>query len=71
MTIWDRHNDIFIYGALDKFILKLRSLGFTERKTDALDQHQHHYNQEFDTEAAAVLTIFDWHRTPLRPKDGQ
>ena len=71
MIVWDRHNSIFVYGDLAKFDQALSALGFREQEPSALGVHQHHYRQEFDTEAAAILSVFDWYRTPLRPEDEQ
>ena len=71
MIVWDRHNSIFVYGDLGKFDRALNALGFRERERPVLGLHMHHYRQEFDNEAAAILSVFDWCRTPLRPEDEQ
>ena len=71
MIVWDRHNSIFVYGDLAKFDQALNTLGFSEQVPSTLGVHQHHYRQEFDNEAAAILSVFDWRRTPLRPEDEQ
>jgi hypothetical protein len=31
----------------------------------------HYYRSEFDQDAEAVLSAFDWRRKPLRPEDEQ
>ncbi len=69
--VWDRHNQIFAYGELGAFEARLRALGFEERATSVPTPHQHHYRQEFDQDAAAVLTAFDWQYSALRPEDEQ
>jgi hypothetical protein len=69
--VWTRHNDIFAYGNLAKFIRRLGELGFTNQEPPVLGDHLHHYRPEFDAEAAGVLSAFDWYRTPLRPEDEQ
>lgn len=69
--VWDRHNAIFAYGDPAKFIRRLGELGFTAQEPPVLGDHLHHYRQEFDAEAAAMLATINWHRTPLRPEDEQ
>jgi hypothetical protein len=69
--VWDRHNDIFIYGDLDKFVKVLVDIGFKEQRVSTLAEHRHFYREEFDADALALLMTFDWHRTPLRAEDEQ
>jgi hypothetical protein len=71
LVVWDRHNDIFAYGDIERFAQRLGKLGFVQETLPPLGDHQHHYRPEFDAEAAAVLNAFDWYRTPLRPEDEQ
>ncbi len=71
LVVLDRHNMIFAYGDLANFIRKLGELGFRNQAPAALGDHLHHYRQEFDAEAADLLSAFEWHRTPLRPEDEQ
>ncbi|HXC54996.1 MAG TPA: hypothetical protein VNU97_06855 [Rhizomicrobium sp.] len=68
---WDRHNVIFAYGATPCYEQALRALGFDRGELPVLGDHMHHYKGEYDADAAALLTAFDWHRTPLRPEDEQ
>lgn len=70
-VVWDRHNLIFAYGPLDRFQAILRERGFTIGAQDADFPHQHHYRQEFDGDAADILTEFEWSKTLLRPADQQ
>ena len=69
--VWDRHNDVFVYGSLDAAQEKLRSLNYRPGKPPKLAEHQHHYRHQFDDDAAQLLAAFDWRRTPLRPEDAQ
>ena len=71
LIVWDRHNTIFAYGDLAKFIHKLGELGFRDQQPSTLGKHLHHYRPEFDAEATDVLSALDWYRTPLRPEDEQ
>ncbi len=71
MVIWDRHNDIFLYGDMAKFEEQLITLGFKMGVVPQIGEHIHHYRAEFDGDAAAVLAALEWHWTPLRPEDQQ
>jgi hypothetical protein len=70
-VVWDRHNQLFAYGPLDRFEAELRSLGFTPGDPAVPVPHQHNYHHTLDPEAARLLQAFDWHHTPLRPADEQ
>jgi hypothetical protein len=70
--VWDRHNRLFAEGGpLDAVADTLIRLGFIEGKVEPIGDHRHHYRSEFDEDAAAILSEFDWHQTPLRPEDEQ
>jgi hypothetical protein len=69
--VWDQHNLIYAYGSLDRFISILQEYGFTYKETRIPCPHQHNYRAEYDNQAAAVLSAFDWTRTPLEPEDEQ
>jgi hypothetical protein len=69
--VWDRHNLLYAYGPLDDFVAVLRALGFTPGDPNARFEHIHHYRQEFDADAEALLAEFDWTCSPLRPSDEQ
>ena len=71
MIVWDRHNDLYVYGGLDDTAARLMELGYLEGSPPAIGPHQHHYRREFDREAAEVLSSFTWDLTPLRPEDEQ
>ena len=71
MIIWDRHDDIFIYGELTRFENALSELGFQPGEPPKLGEHMHYYRAEFDDDADALLAMFNWHRTPLREEDIQ
>lgn len=69
--VWDRHNLIFGYGPIDCFGRALGSLGFSSGAPVVPDPHRHHYREEFDEEARALLSEYSWHYSPLRPEDDQ
>ncbi|MBU8976384.1 hypothetical protein JI752_009565 [Lysobacter sp. MMG2] len=69
--VWDRHNQLFGYGPVDRFSSKLTSLGFFDGTPEVPVPHQHHYRAEFDSLAKEVMTAFEWSYSPLRPEDEQ
>jgi hypothetical protein len=71
LVVWTRHNDIYAYGDLRQFMQRLQELGFNDQRPPKLGVHMHHYRQELDSEAAELLSVFDWYRTPLRAEDEQ
>jgi hypothetical protein len=71
LLAWDRHNLLHAYGPLEAFAATLPGLGFQEGELPPLGGHMHYYRSEFDEEAKAVLSAFDWFRKPLRPEDEQ
>jgi hypothetical protein len=72
--IWDRHDLIYVEGEpLEDITAVLDVMGFEKGlvpRSDA-DPHVHYYRADFDADAAAVLTHFDWTRSDLRPEDEQ
>jgi hypothetical protein len=69
--VWDRHNLIYAYGPTGRFVSTLEALGFDEGSPGLFFEHMHHYRQEFDSDAAAVLQAFAWSHSPLQPDDEQ
>lgn len=70
MIVWDRHNDIYVYGP-SPIGERLTELGFREGELEPLGPHRHHYCAEFDGDARDLLNAFQWARTGLRPEDEQ
>ena len=70
-VVWDRHNQLFAYGPLEKFATRLKALGFYAGQAEVPVPHQHHYRQEFDVQAAQLLAALEWSHSPLRPEDEQ
>lgn len=70
-VVWDRHNQLFGYGPVEKLSSKLLSLGFSHGNLEVPVPHMHHYRAELDDLAKGVLAAFDWTHTPLRPEDEQ
>ncbi|MEA9579655.1 hypothetical protein VC218_12295 [Xanthomonas nasturtii] len=70
-VVWDRHNQLFAYGPLEKFSARLQAIGFTAGKTAVPTPHEHHYRPEFDQLAKELMAAFNWSFSPLRPEDAQ
>ena len=70
-VVWDRHDQLFAYGPVEKYSAELNALGFTEGETKIAFPHQHHYRPEFDAYAAELLEFFPWSYSPLREGDEQ
>ena len=70
MLVYDRHNVIYAYGALDKFkkILTAQALAETP-KIKVPSPHVHYYNKEYDADCRALLEYWSWQRSPLREQD--
>jgi hypothetical protein len=70
-VVWDRHNQLFGYGPVQRYSSVLTSLGF-ERGLPVLPApHVHHYRREFDEMAKRLMEAYTWSCTPLRPEDAQ
>jgi hypothetical protein len=72
--IWDRHDVIYTEGEpIDDIVLTLEAIGFVRGSVPRLgaSPHIHHYREEFDDDASAVLAHFDWTCTERRPQDEQ
>jgi hypothetical protein len=70
-VVWDRHNQLFAYGPLGRFVSELRALGFEEGKVEVPVPHQHHYRAECDVLAKELLCAQPWSHSPLHPEDEQ
>jgi hypothetical protein len=70
-VVWDRHNQLFAYGHIEKFVYQLQALGFHTGQAEVPVPHQHHFRREFDAHASELLAAFEWAQSPLRPEDEQ
>ncbi len=70
-VVWDRHNQLFCYGPIERFASRLQALGFRSGDPSISVPHQHHYRQECDAQAAELLAALDWSFSPLQPEDEQ
>lgn len=69
--VWDRHNLIYGYGPMECYSDALESIGFCEGVPSVPSPHAHNYRKEFDEDAKALLDIFPWQFSELRPEDEQ
>lgn len=69
--VWDRHNQIFGYGPLQRYARTLNELGFAQGEVEVPAPHAHNYRSDCDPDAALVLQAFDWSFSPLREEDEQ
>lgn len=69
--VWDRHNQLFGYGPVDRLATKLISMGFSAGQSDVPAPHEHHYRAELDGLAKDVIAALNWSYSPLRPQDEQ
>ncbi|KRB12429.1 hypothetical protein [Rhizobacter sp. Root16D2] len=70
-VVLDRHNQLFAYGPLARFLSALRSIGYEQGEIDVDFPHVHQYMPEFDGDSIELLSTLDWSRTDLRPEDEQ
>ncbi|TDS84995.1 hypothetical protein EDF71_10189 [Comamonas sp. JUb58] len=69
--VWDRHDQIFAYGPIGRYQERLNALGFELGDPRIPVPHQHHYREEFDVDAKALLVSLPWTYSALRPEDAQ
>jgi hypothetical protein len=72
LLVYDRHQILFAYSALDTFQSVLDENGLKETDRVRLpDPHVHRYNQEFDLQAEALMNLWSWKQFPLQDSDRQ
>jgi len=70
LLVYDRHNVIYAYGPLERFVAVLESAGLTESNEVRFPSpHAHHYDPKFDADEKRILHNEDWTISPLRPGD--
>jgi len=70
LLVYDRHNVIYAYGALQNFeaVLLRNSLNQVD-DVSFPDPHVHHYNAEFDEKALELMNYWSWIKYPLQDND--
>jgi hypothetical protein len=70
LLVYDRHNLIYAYGPLERFIEELTSSGLSESEDVFMRlPHVHHYHEALDSDAKRLHTKESWIISPLRPGD--
>jgi hypothetical protein len=69
--VWDRHDLVYAYGPLERYITLLEAGGFREGWPSWPVPHVHHYHEEWDDAERLMLKYFEWIRTDLRREDRQ
>ena len=64
--IYDNHNVIYAYGPLDKYRQVAEQHGLNEGEVRFPAPHQHCYNSEYDSDERAILTRWEWIKSPLQ-----
>ncbi|MRD49448.1 hypothetical protein GHT07_19420 [Caenimonas koreensis DSM 17982] len=70
-VVWDRHNELFAYGRLDRFVSEMKALGFERGEIEGSAPHAHNYWPELDMDATALLSYWSWSHSPLQAEDEQ
>ena len=68
-VVYDRHDLLYAYGPLDRFVDVLQANGLREGAIDIPAAHWHGYHPEFDEPQSRMLSRFQWVHTPLRKGD--
>jgi hypothetical protein len=71
MLVYDRHNRIYAYGDLDAYTTILQARGMQPGTVHLPSPHTHYYHREFDDDARALLSHWEWLHSPLREQDGE
>jgi hypothetical protein len=70
-VVWDRHDDFYAYGPIERFAAALDAMGYRQAPLVSPGAHMHHYRETCDKMARALIEEFDWVVSPLRPEDEQ
>ena len=72
LLVYDKHNLVFAYGAVEQWAERLNHLGWQEVPEKDLHipaPHMHRYHGLFDDDARKLLSDFNWVHSPLRESD--
>ncbi|WP_147320945.1 hypothetical protein [Hymenobacter lapidiphilus] len=65
LIIYDKHNVIYAYGPIDKYLSILHAYGREQEVFDIPYPHGHFFQSENDEALRNLLTYWDWHHFPL------
>jgi hypothetical protein len=69
LLVYDQHDVIYAYGALEEFERLLLGKGFTRREVRFPAPHTHHYHPENDAAEDRLFAALEWTRFPLQDQD--
>lgn len=67
--VYDRHERLFVEGAVAETASALEARGYAEGLPPLPVPHEHHYHREFDGDFAELMASWSWRRSPLQPGD--
>lgn len=67
--VYDRHDLVYAYGALEDFEAVLRRRGYGEGRVSLDRPHAHHYHAACDGAVGELLGRWPWRRSELQPDD--
>ena len=68
-VVYDRHDLLYAYGPLDRFVDVLQANGLREGTVEIPATHWHGYHPEFDDAQSRMLSRFRWIHSPLHKGD--
>jgi hypothetical protein len=69
LLVYDQHNVIYAYGALEEFEKVVLSKGFTRGAVRFPGPHSHHYHLQNDAAEDRMFAAFEWMHFPLQEQD--
>lgn len=69
LLVYDQHNLIYAYGPLEGYEEIVHRSGLREGTVTIPAPHSHHFHPAFDDDEDALLSRWNWTRSPLRDGD--
>ncbi|MCC6953540.1 MAG: hypothetical protein IT290_05440 [Deltaproteobacteria bacterium] len=69
ILVYDRHDIIYAYGALDEYEARLAQRGFRMGEAKVPQTHEHQISSENDAQEGRILSYWEWLSVPLKPGD--
>ena len=67
LIVYDKHEILYLYGAVDLFRETLESLGYTEGEVRIDFAHSHYYNREYHADEVSIVESGEYMRFDLVP----
>jgi hypothetical protein len=67
--VYDRHNVVYAYGALEGYETILSQKGFVRAPVRVPVPHAHHFHEENDAAEERMVELWAWRYSPLREGD--